>query len=439
MAEWKKVLVSGSDIEVRQITASGLTAANKPHILVYDTQSGALHYTSSTAVGGATTYQTGSGDILNLDLFKVVNYDSQVFVTSSNGTLTIQFGTPATPTNLVATLNTTTTQGTNAFNTDRFSGPGAGNAYVVDAYDVGFAYTTASSNTIISASLLQGTTIVTNSLSPGGSVTTFSIPTTSPYASGSQSFTCSLHVQLQDGSKTSYNSNVVTGTLSKLNPDPPTVNISYAGLIGGTTYVSSNGASSTVASNIENGVTGSITYTSASSGTTRGWTLSTLTSPSSPSPITVTATGSINQIVISGSYTSNGLGTPSSTVVTTTKTYSRVTSLRSGAAPNSASFTEAELLNLTAWTGGSEVQNGTINFGTGISTISANTNVTIVNSTSAYLYIIYSNSVNDLTNIKQGGFDVTSNFTKTTVGLYKVYRTTLLNSPGTNTFTLNAT
>jgi hypothetical protein len=437
MAEWKKVLVSGSNIHVNQVTASGLTEVSKPHIVVYDTQSGALHYTSSTAVGGATTYQTGSGDILNLDLFKVVNYDSQVFVTSSGGTLTIQFGTPAVPTNLVATLTTTTTQGTNAFNTDRFSGPGAG-AYVVDAYDVGFTYTTASSNTIISASLLQGTTIVTNSLSPGGSSTTFSIPTISPYASGSQSFTCSLHVQLQDGSKTSYNSNVVTGTLSKIDPGSPTVNISYTGLIGGTTYVSNNAAGSTAASNIENGVTGSITYTSAS-GATNGWTLSTLTSPSSPSPITVTATGSINQVVISGSYTSNGLGTPSSDVVTTTKTYSRVISLRSGAAPNSASFTEAELLNLTAWTGGSEVQNGTINFGTGISTISANTNVTIVNSTSAYLYIIYGSSVADLTNIKQGGFDVTGNFTKTTVGLYKVYRTTLLQSAGSNAFVLNAT
>jgi hypothetical protein len=437
MAEWKKVLVSGSDIEVRQITASGLTAASKPNLVVYDTQSGAFHYTSSTAVGGSTTYQTGSGDILNLDLFKVVNYDSQVFVTSSNGTLTIQFGTPAVPTNLVATLNTTATQGTNAFNTDRFSGPGAG-VYVVDAYDIGFTYITASSNTIISASLLQGTTIVTNSLSPGGSSTTFNILTTSPYASGSQSFTCSLHIQLQDGSKASYNSNVVTGTLAKTSPNSPTVSINYTGLIGGAAYVSNNGASTTTTSNIENGVTGSITYTSAS-GTTNGWTLSTLTSPTNPSPITVTATGSINQVVISGSYTSNGLGTPSSSVVTTTKSYSRITSLRSGAAPNSASFTEAELLNLTAWTGGSEVQNGTINFNTGVTSIPSNTSVTITNSTSAYLYIIYGSSVADLTNIRQGPLDVTSNFTKTTVGLYKIYRTTFLNSPGVNTFTLNAT
>jgi hypothetical protein len=429
MAEWKKVLVSGSDIEVRQITASGLTESSLPNIVVYDTESGALHYTSSTAVGGSTTYQTGSGGILNLDLFKVVNYDSQVFVTSSNGTLTIQFGTPAVPTNLVATLT--------GFTTDRFSGPGTG-SYVVDAYSVGFTYTTASSNTIISASLLQGTTIVTNSLSPGGSSTTFNIPTTSPYASGSQSFTCSLHIQLQDGSKASYNSNVVTGTLSKINPGSPTVNISYTGLIGGTTYVSNNAASSTAASNIENGVTGSITYTSAS-GTANGWTISTLTSPTNPSPITVTATGSISQIVISGSWTSNGLGTPSSAVVTTTKAYSRITSLRSGAAPNSASFTEAELLDLTAWTGGSEVQNGTISFNTGVSSIPANTSVTIVNSTSGYLYIIYGSSVADLTNIKQSGFDVTNTFTKTTVGLYKVYRTTNLNSPGTNVFTLNAT
>ena len=52
MGEWKKVLVSGSDIEVRQITASGLSEASKPHIVLYDTGSGALHYTSSDAMGG---------------------------------------------------------------------------------------------------------------------------------------------------------------------------------------------------------------------------------------------------------------------------------------------------------------------------------------------------------------------------------------------------
>ena len=432
MAEWKKVLVSGSDIEVRQITASGLSEVSKPHVVVYDTQSGALHYTASSAVGGSSVqYQTGSDPLTILSQLKIIDYSRDVFVTASGGQLILQFGTASIPTGLSTAFS--------GFNTDRFSGPGAG-SYVVDAYDVNLTYTTGSGNILLSASLLQGATTIATNNTPGTTSTTFSILTTSPYASGSQNFTGSLHVQLEDGSKVSYNATPASQTLSKTNPDNPTLTFSYSGLTGTTTYVSNNTANNYSNSNIENGVTGTITYTSASGGT-NGWTLTSLTSLSSPSPITVTATGSIALLSVSGAYSSNGLGTPLSPLSTIqrTKNYTRVVSLRSGASPNSSSFTEAELLDLTAWTGGSEIQNGTISFNTGTSTISVNTNITIVNSTSAYLYIIYGSSVNDLTNIKQGGFDVTSNFTKTTVGLYKVYRTTLLNSPGTNTFTLNAT
>lgn len=430
MAEWKKVLVSGSNIHVNQITASGLTEVSKPHVVVYDTQSGALHYTASSAVGGSSVqYQTGSDPLTILSQLKIIDYSRDVFVTASGGQLILQFGTASIPTGLSTAFS--------GFNTDRFSGPGAG-SYVVDAYDVIFSYTTGSGNILLSASLLQGTTTVATNNTPGTTSTTFNILTTSPYASGSQNFTGSLHVQLEDGSKVSYNATPASQTLSKTNPADPTLTFSYSGLTGTTTYVSNNTANNYSNSNIENGVTGTITYTSAS-GTTNGWTLTSLTSLSSPSPITVTATGSITLLSVSGAYSSNGLGTPlaPSSTIQRTKLYSRIVSLRSGASPNSSSFTEAELLDLTAWTGGGEVQNGTINFNT--TSIPNNTNVTINNSTSAYLYIIYGSSSADLTNIKQGGFDVTGNFTKTTVGLYKVYRTTLLQSAGSNAFVLNAT
>jgi len=65
MGEWKKVLVSGSDIEVRQITASGLSEASQSHIVVYDTQSGALHYTSSDGLGGGGGIFVDQGDYYN--------------------------------------------------------------------------------------------------------------------------------------------------------------------------------------------------------------------------------------------------------------------------------------------------------------------------------------------------------------------------------------
>lgn len=430
MAEWKKVLVSGSNIQVNQITASGLTEVSTPHVVVYDTQSGALHYTASSAVGGSSVqYQTGSDPLTILSQLKIIDYSRDVFVTASGGQLILQFGTASIPTGLSTAFS--------GFNIDRFSGPGAG-SYVVDAYDIIFSYTTGSGNILLSASLLQGTTTVATNNTPGTTSTTFNILTTSPYASGSQNFTGSLHVQLEDGSKVSYNATPASQTLSKTNPADPTLTFSYSGLTGTTTYVSNNTANNYSNSNIENGVTGTITYTSAS-GTTNGWTLTSLTSLSSPSPITVTATGSIALLSVSGAYSSNGLGTPlaPSSAIQRTKTYSRIVSLRSGASPNSSSFTEAELLDLTAWTGGGEVQNGTINFNT--TSIPNNTNVTISNSTSAYLYIIYGSSAADLTNITENGFLVTNNFTKTTVGLYKVYRSNFPISAGSQTFVLNDT
>jgi len=119
-----------------------------------------------------------------------------------------------------------------------------------------------------------------------------------------------------------------------------------------------------------------------------------------------------------------------------TKVYSRVVSVRVGSAPNSSSFTENELFNLSNWTSGPEVQGGVIYFGTGTSAIS-DVDVSITNTTSGYLYIIYNSSIADLTAIYQGVLDVTTNFQKSTVGSYKVYRTILQNSPNTHNFTLN--
>ena len=52
MAEWKKVLVSGSGIHVQSITASGLTQQNLDKVVVYDDSTGIFYYTSSAGIGG---------------------------------------------------------------------------------------------------------------------------------------------------------------------------------------------------------------------------------------------------------------------------------------------------------------------------------------------------------------------------------------------------
>jgi len=61
MANWKKVLVSGSSIEVRNITASNLPENNNSSakIVVYDTSTGTLAYTSSAAGGGGVFVDQG--------------------------------------------------------------------------------------------------------------------------------------------------------------------------------------------------------------------------------------------------------------------------------------------------------------------------------------------------------------------------------------------
>ena len=61
MANWKKVLVSGSAIEVRNITASGLpeSSGGSDKVVVIDTTTGRLAYTSSAAGGGGVFVDQG--------------------------------------------------------------------------------------------------------------------------------------------------------------------------------------------------------------------------------------------------------------------------------------------------------------------------------------------------------------------------------------------
>ena len=66
MANWKKVLVSGSAIEVRNITASGLpeSTAGSDKIVVINTTTGHLSFTSSAAGGGSGVF-VDQGDFAN--------------------------------------------------------------------------------------------------------------------------------------------------------------------------------------------------------------------------------------------------------------------------------------------------------------------------------------------------------------------------------------
>jgi hypothetical protein len=114
------------------------------------------------------------------------------------------------------------------------------------------------------------------------------------------------------------------------------------------------------------------------------------------------------------------------TTSTTTTTYTKIRSLRHGAS-TATSFTQGELENLGAWdtTIGGTI--GTIVKGT---TTASGQSVTISWTGDKYHYIVFNSSLSNLSNITTSGFGVLGSFAVTTVGQYKVYKTTTLQAGG---------
>jgi hypothetical protein len=181
---------------------------------------------------------------------------------------------------------------------------------------------------------------------------------------------------------------------------------------------------------IEQGATGSITFTSSSANPSNSWNLTSVTTNvASPYYVTGSATGSTSISITATANYASPSGDNSSdltTTSTTTNTYSKIRSLRYGAS-TATSFTAGELENIGAWdtTLGGAI--GTIVKGT---TTASGQTLTISWSGDKYLYIVFDSARANLTGISTSGFAVLGQFTLTTVGQYKVYRTTLLNAGG---------
>ena len=347
-----------------------------------------------------------------------------MFVTASGTELILQFGVPALP-----TLGSKAVSG---FTTNRFSGPGTG-AYVIDNnYSFTLNYTLDPTNTFVSGALIStvnGTEVEVDTDVVNDGTLNFNINGTAYETylhSGSHTFYGSLCVQLADGSTISVDSGNYSGTtLSKSDPGDPAINLSYS-LTGGTSFISDSDTNDYDTSNIEEGVTGTITFTTTG-GSTNGWTSNGITQTAgSSSPITVTATGAISTLTVSESWDSNGLGTPITPIggaQTRSKSYSRIISRRHGASISS-SFSEAELQDLLNWEGGAAVESGDIVFGD----VDPNGNTVSIDVTTTpkYIYIIYDEGQNDLTQIVQNQQNILNSFTKTVVGGYKVYKGPLI-------------
>jgi hypothetical protein len=342
---------------------------------------------------GFINYVTNS--VQNLTGIEVADFDSNTAVTFTNGVLKFIFGTPTAPTSVAASLS--------GFATDRFN-------KITDAYSVNGTWSN-QGYTLVSASLFEGATL----LAQVGSGTSLTYSTTT---SGSHTYTLQYTASSPLDNSLYTTSTTTTGTLSKSNPASPTLSATPSVQLG---YTSNQ---------IEQGATGSITFTSSSVNPSNSWNLTSVTTnTTTPYYVTGSATGSTSiSIIATANYASTaGDNSPDLTTTSTaTTTYTKIRSLRYGAS-TATSFTATELENIGAWdtTLGGTI--GTIAKGT---TTASGQSVTISWTGDKFHYIVFNSSLSNLTNITTGGFGVFGSFTVTTVGQYKVYKIGTLQAGG---------
>ena len=346
-----------------------------------------------SASSGFISYVTNS--VQNLTGIEVADFDSNTAVTFTNGVLKFIFGTPAIPTSIATSLS--------GFATDRFNN-------VTDVYSVNGTWSN-QGYTLVSASLYEGATLLTQV----GSGTSLTYSTTT---SGSHTYRLEYTASSPLDDSLYKTSTTTTGTVSKTNPAAPTLTPTTTIQLG------------TTSNQIEQGATGSISFTSSSANPSNNWNLTSVTTNVvSPYYVTGSATGSTSiSLTATANYASpTGENIPDTTTTSTsTTTYTKIRSLRHGASTATA-FTAGELENISAWdtTLGGTI--GTIVKGT---TAASGQTLTISWTGDKYLYIVFDSARANLTGISTSGFAVLGQFTLTTVGQYKVYRTTLLNAGG---------
>ncbi len=348
---------------------------------------------SLSASSGYIQYVTNS--IENLTGIEVADFDSNIAVTFTDGTLKFIFGTPTLPSSIAASLS--------GFLSDRFN-------KVTDDYTINGNWNNGGYS-LVSASLYEGTSLLTQV----GSGTSLSHSVTT---SGSHTYRLEYTASSPLDQSIYQTSTTTTGTVSKSNPASPTLTVTPNVQLG----YSSN--------QIEQGATGSISFTSSSANPSNSWNLTSVTTNvSSPYYVTGSLTGSTSiSITATANYASPiGDNSPDlTTTSTSTTTYTKIRSLRYGASSNS-SFTSAELENLAAWDTSIGGTIGTIAKGT---TTASGQSVTITWTGDKYHYIVFNSSLSNLSNITTSGFGVLGSFSVSTVGQYKVYRSTTLQAGG---------
>ena len=390
--------ISGSIGFLATTSSAALT-----QVAMYDTSSGKIYHTASSAIGSNTTYNSTASQVINNIIVK--DFDADVTVTYAAGDLTFLFGTPVAPT---PSLNI------NGFITDRFN-------KVEDAYTVVGNFGLGG-YTLISASLFETTAGSTGIRATGDTGTSLSI---SPTTTGSRSY--KLEVTSSNPADGVINYKVVTDseTLAKSNPTAPTIAFTPDVQLGAAT------------NEIELGATGSIDFT-PTLGSANSWVYATGTLSTNISSPTTVVYDNVSSILISASadYSSSGAAgsdndpalKPSNFAaarpVSSVTTYTRIRSLRYGTSAKAA-FTESELLDIETWDTSLGGSIGTIDKGKNTQGEINNQSVSVTWTGLLYQYFIYDAALPNLTQFDIAGNNYIGSFeAPVTVGGYKIYRTT---------------
>ena len=282
----------------QQITDLGFITASR-YSEILEVPNGIVSSSTQLATAisgaGAVTFVTNSN--FSLKQLQVNDYDTNVAAVFDDGSgkLTLTFGEPAVPTSVALSLS--------GFNTDRFN-------QTVDSYNINASFNN-QGYTLLTASIFEGNTFLTQSQAG----TSISFSTSSI---GSHTYRLAYTASSPLDGSLYKETETVSGTLSKTNPATPTLSTSPDVQLGN----SSN--------QIEQGATGSITFTSSSSATSNQWELDrTETNFKSPFAITGSATGSTTISITATAHYDSPDGENSPNTSTTRQTTSNFTKIRS--------------------------------------------------------------------------------------------------------------
>ena len=440
VAEVARGLENTPSIAVTNITASGAISSSKnlfisasesntaDKVALYDSSTGEIFYTASSAIGGGTDIKaTGSlsgsspGGVINT--ITIRDFDSDVLVKFDAGDLQFIFGTPSAPT---PTLTET------GFIQDKFNlfpqtFTLTGN-FNLEAYD------------LISASL-EEISPTAQDISDTNSGTSLSTTFTNRvFGSGQDEYQFRLQLTSSNPATSEVSNQTATETVSlnKSVPGNPSNTFNTTLIEGGV-----------VSGKIEYNATGSVSFTGSKSGTDNEWTFVSMESNQTYAP---TANGHES---ISGSVNLNGLAADATLTINTTanynsgvlnapqlttsrgsgnQNYTRTRSVRTTMFPTSqtGSF-ESDYFNISLLEKSGSINRGTEN--------PNNLSVTLSNSNTSeglYQYILINNTYT-LSAIEIGGVnylqDTFNNGPFATTSGWKVYKSKELGN-GTITYLL---